>query len=300
MKQHWRRSFAILGVFVGVLAASAVGPPPQILRISPTSGPEGVRVEIFGNNLAGTTSVMFGKSKAVFKVVSPEKLIAVVPDQAATSLVTAITSDGRASSPFPFAVLTDPRVPDEVKFRSGYVNADPRPEGFGSVMLWGIAIADTRATNYQAAMVEISSMQLSCRTDGKDFLLNEDRGRLHGGLFRRTPWFGTNEHEPMPLDYDHAKDAVVLRIGRRADKVWHFWSASPRSALPPGKLEGCTVKAHLRISPGALVQLGMDYWKNPTVDYAPGNSHEAGASNWYFPSESWQEAVFTDIGGPQF
>jgi hypothetical protein len=47
--------------------------------------------------------------------------------------------------------------------------------------------------------------------------------------------------------------------------------------------------------------MGMDYWRSPTIAYGSGgNNHEAGASNWYFPSEQWQEAVFTDIGGPQF
>jgi hypothetical protein len=47
--------------------------------------------------------------------------------------------------------------------------------------------------------------------------------------------------------------------------------------------------------------MGMDYWRTATIGYGTGgNNHEAGASNWYFPSDQWQEAVFTDIGGPQF
>jgi hypothetical protein len=300
VKPYWGKLLAILALCLAGVVGSAGGDPPQILRISPTGGPEGTRVEIYGSNLADATAVLFGKLEAVFKVVSAEKLIAIVPNRAPTSLVTVTTPDGRASSPFAFAVLIDRRVPDEVKFRSGYVNTDPRPVDFSSAMWWGIAVADVRAAGFEAATVEISWMRLSCRVDGKDFTLNEDRGRLRGGLFRRNPWFGTNEHEPMPLDYDHAHDAVVLRVGRRPDKVWHFWSASPRAALPPGRLEGCTVKAYLHISSGALVQMGMDYWKNPTAQYGPGNSHEAGASNWYFPSESWQEAVFTDMGGQQF
>lgn len=300
MKLRRGRFFAILALGLSAAVGSAGVAPPEILRISPTSGPEGTRVEILGRNLSGVTAILFGKSRAVFTAVSAEKLIALVPNRVATSLVTVITPGGRASSPFAFAVLTDPRIPEEVKFRSGYVNAIPRPADFRSAMWWGIAIADPRVSGYEAATVEISWMQLSCRADGKDYVLNEDRGRLRGGLFRRNPWFGTNEHEPMRQDYDRANDTVVLRVGQRPDKVWHFWSASPRAALPPGKLEGCTVKVHLRISPGALVQIGMDYWKNPTVQYGDGNSHEAGASNWYFPSESRQEAVFTDIGGPQF
>jgi hypothetical protein len=47
--------------------------------------------------------------------------------------------------------------------------------------------------------------------------------------------------------------------------------------------------------------MGMDYWRTPTIAYGPGgNNHEAGASNWYFPSPQWQEATFSDIGGPKF
>jgi hypothetical protein len=274
--------------------------PPALLRIAPTSGPEGTRVEIFGTNLQATTSVAFGKSQAVFKQLSGEEVIAIVPPRTDSSVIVVTTSHGQALSPFPFAVLKDPRIPDEAKFRAGYVNSEPRPPNFSSVLLWGIAIADARAVGHEVATVEISWTQLSCRTDGRDFVLNEDRGQVRGGLFRRNPWFGINDHQPMPLDYDRAHGSVILHVGRRPDKAWHFWSASPRANLPHGNLEGCTVKAHLRISPGALVQMGMDYWKNSTIEYAPGNSHEAGASNWYFPSESWQEAVFTDIGEPQF
>lgn len=291
------RTFAV--VLASASLARAEG-PPAILRIAPTSGPEGTRVEILGTNLQEARSVSFGKSPAAFKQVSPEKLITIVPPHTDSSVIFVNTNHGQAFSPFAFAVLKDPRVPDEVKFRAGYVNSEPRPADFTSVLLWGIAIADTRVSGYEAATVEISWTQLSCRADGKDFVLNEDTGQVRGGLFRRNPWFGINDHEPMPLDYDRAHRSVILPVGERPDKVWHFWSASPRATLPRGKVEGCTVRAHLRISPGALVQMGMDYWKNSTIEYAPGKSHEAGASNWYFPSESWQEALFTDVGGPQF
>jgi hypothetical protein len=188
-------------------------------------------------------------------------------------------------------------------------------------MLWGIAIADTRVPGHESAEVEIASTQLICRVDGKDVILNDDTGNVRGGLYRRNPWFATDQHDPMPVSHEVAKTmwdgasdpvqprigtsrsdhVVILSVGQRPDRVWHFWSASPRAALPTGSLEGCTVKARVKISPGALLQMGMDYWRNPTIGYGPGgNNHEAGASNWYFPSNQWQEAVFTDIGGPQF
>ena len=191
---------------------------------------------------------------------------------------------------------TGSRIPPEVKFKSGYVNPVPRPVDFNSVMLWGIAIADTRVPSFEKAQVEIDATQLSCRVDGRDVVLNDDRGDLRGGLYRRSPWFGTDAHTPLPLAYSQNHRTVVLRVGAQSDRVWHFWAGSPRATLPLGRLEGCTVNVRARISPGALLQVGMDYWRNRAVGYGSGgNNHEAGASDWYFPTPDWQEAVFTDL-----
>jgi hypothetical protein len=163
-------------------------------------------------------------------------------------------------------------------------------------MLWGIAIADTRAPGYGRAQVEIRRTQLTCRVDGKDFVLNDDRSAVRGGLYRRHPWFGTDAHDPMPLAYSKDRGAVVLRVGQNPDRVWHFWAASPRASIPAGHLEGCTVRVRARISKGALLQVGFDNWGNSTVEYGRGgNNHEAGASSWYFPSDKWQQAIFSDI-----
>jgi len=197
------------------------------------------------------------------------------------------------------AVGDDLRIPDEVRYKKGYVNSVGRPANFRSVMPWGIAIADTRIAGYESARVEISSVQLACRADGKEMVLIHDTGRIHGGLYSRVPWFEGNESEPMPTIIDAANQTVTLPVGQRGDRIWHFWSASPRPVLPTGRLEGCTVKVRAKISPGALLQVGMDYWRDPTVSFGHGgNNHEAGASNWYFPSDQWQEAVFSDISQP--
>lgn len=198
-------------------------------------------------------------------------------------------------NPFLFA-QADSRIPPEVRYKSGYVNPVPRPKEFRSAMLWGIAIADTRVAGYEKARVEIRRMQLSCRVNGKDIVLNDDVGALRGGLYRRFPWFASDAHDPMPLAYSDEHRTVVLRVGGRSDRVWHFWAASPRKTIPAGDLQGCTVHVQARISRGALLQVGFDYWRDATVDYgAGGNNHEAGASKWYLPSDDWQEAVFSDV-----
>jgi hypothetical protein len=104
---------------------------------------------------------------------------------------------------------------------------------------------------------------------GREVVLNDDGGQLRGGLYMRQPWFGMDAHDLMPLAFDVIDQAVVLRVGERADRVWHFWSPSPRAALPLGRLEGCTVRPRVRISAGALLQMGMDYWRSPTIRMAP-------------------------------
>ena len=296
-----KRVFLFWCLLVGRLCVAGSGEGPEITRISPTSGPEGTRIVITGRNLRNVSRVVFGTAGADFKIMSAEELIAIVPHRTATSIITLITPQARAASPFAFVVSSDPRVPDEASYKSGYVNSTPAPEGFSSVLLWGIAIADTRIPGYASATIEVAWTQLSCRADGHEVVLNDDHGAVRGGLYRRNPWFGINDHEPLPMAFDPVNHAVILRVGQRPDKVWHFWPPSQRPLLPVGQLEGCTVKARVKISPGALLQMGMDYWRNPAVEYGPGgNSHEAGASNWYFPSERWQEAEFTDIGGVKF
>jgi hypothetical protein len=199
----------------------------------------------------------------------------------------------------------DPRIPNEVRWKAGYVNPIPPPREFTSALLWGIVIADTRVSGYQSATVKIAWTRLSCTVDGKSVLLNDDQGSVGGGLYLRRPWFSNDYHEPMPFGGAGTEDSqksVVLCVGLRADRAWHFWSASPRAKLPAGKIEGCTVTARVKISPGALLQMGMDYWRSPTALWAGSgvNNHEAGASNWYFPAAAWQEVSFTDVGRPRF
>jgi hypothetical protein len=163
-------------------------------------------------------------------------------------------------------------------------------------MLWGIAIADARVSGHERATVEISHTELTCIVDGHKMVLNDDAGKIRGGLYRRHPWFGTDAHDPMPVKQSADGNVVILEVGMRPDRAWHFWAASPRRVLPAGKLEGCTVKMRARISTGALLQLGFDYWRDAHAEYGSGaNSHEAGASDWYSPSDEWQTGQFSDI-----
>jgi IPT/TIG domain len=174
----WRTSFILFFLFARLAAAAQ----PEIAGISPTTGPEATRVEIIGDNLRNASAVLFGKTPAAFHSVSPGRLIVIVPHRIATSMITVITPEGRISSRTAFIVSNDPRIPDEVSYKAGYVNPVPRPAGFGSARLWGIAIADSRVPGSESAQLEVAWTRLSCRIDGKEVVLNEDAGQVQGGL----------------------------------------------------------------------------------------------------------------------
>jgi hypothetical protein len=183
-----------LTLFPGLLLPAlllAQASRPAIVGISPKTGSEGTRVEIHGRNLQGASAVLFGQSRAVFKLLSPEELILLVPHNVSTSRITVVTPAGSTFSSSPFAVVNDPRIPDEVGFKSGYISPAPRPADFTSARLWGIAIADPRVPGHESAQVEIAWTRLSCRVDGKnkDIVLNDDAGQVNGGLYLRYPWF---------------------------------------------------------------------------------------------------------------
>jgi hypothetical protein len=49
---------------------------------------------------------------------------------------------------------SDPRIPAEVRFKSGDMNPVPKPLDFSSAMPWGIALADTRVRGYENATIK--------------------------------------------------------------------------------------------------------------------------------------------------
>lgn len=302
MRKRALAAFPVLMCMAAGICLSQQAASPSILRFSPTSGPEGTRIVITGDHLHDVTVAFFGPAPAEFRIVSSQRLILIVPHKSSTSVLSLVSPTGRAFSPFAFEVANDPRIPGEVSYKAGYINSVPRPAGFTSARLWGIAIADVRVAQFESAQVEVAWTKFTCRLNGEEIVLNDDAKRLAGGLYLREPWFGGHDyHEAMPMKFNVQNRAVILRVGERTDRVWHFWSPSPRAEIPRGILTGCTARARVKISPGALLQMGFDYWRSPLVPYgAGGNNHEAGASDWYFPSNAWQEAVFSDIGGPQF
>lgn len=166
-------------------------------------------MEISGKNVQNISAVLCGTTQAVFDSVSAEGLIAILH------------------------VFYDPRIPDDVSYKAGYVNPTPPAANFGSARRRG-----------------------DC-----------DCGRAGAGPRIGAGGSGTA----------HGSGTAFLE------------SIPPRAALPLGRLDGCTVRARVRISAGALVAGGHGLLA--FSDYP--------ARDWREQSRSWrQQLVFSLSGSP--
>src|SRR5579872_5455275 len=96
--------FADLMVALTVLffAANTRGetvPPPRIASASPLSGLPGTQVSIDGDQLQPVRQLSFGQSQATVTSASSSRVVAVVPDSAATGPITLQTDRGTAYGP---------------------------------------------------------------------------------------------------------------------------------------------------------------------------------------------------------
>src|SRR5919204_1011526 len=123
MRRLYQPTKTLLVLCAGLLT-SVRGPAQQnlvrIVTISPTAGPEGTRIRITGEHLQDATAVLFGQLRSDFRITSQDELVAIVPHRATTSPITVVTRQGRWESPFALAVVNDPRIPEEVSYKSGY------------------------------------------------------------------------------------------------------------------------------------------------------------------------------------
>jgi IPT/TIG domain len=226
-----------------LLSISLAGQSGPVRMISPTSGPEGTRVTITGQNLQEASAVLFGKVRSDFKIISSDELIVLVPHHTSTSPITVVTPQGRSMSPFPFTVVNDPRIPDEVSYKAGYVNSSGWPSDFHSARLWGIAIADTRVAGHESARVEIAWTQLSCRGDGKEAVLNEllesvamsgAAARQMGFDYRRSPTMPYSA-ETTTKRAQATGSFLLISGGKPHSAIWEgHGSSGGAGPAPPG------------------------------------------------------------------
>lgn len=80
-------------------------PKPMVSGLYPATGPAGTKVLLWGNYLLGATSVTFnGAPASAINVTSVQSVIATVPPDATTGVVTITTANGSFTTTTDFTV----------------------------------------------------------------------------------------------------------------------------------------------------------------------------------------------------
>jgi hypothetical protein len=180
-------------------------------------------------------------------------------------------------------------IPNEVAHKKGYIKYLIPPNNFRAVTGWITAIHDKTST--EVSYIEIDYIRLYTRINGTDVLLstNEYKDKVaEGGLFMRQPWFGDNGNTPIPYEFSD-NDNLLIRTSSKPNNVWHVWNKQWPRVEVPSNIERCWLEVRCKITGSALIQLGIDYWKEPTSEYAGYNVNniESGVSDWHFKSNEW-------------
>lgn len=206
-------------------------------------------------------------------------------------LMTLMQACGGDGSSDDSATITPKYAPSESPRKTAYFSYAIPPTGFTAVVGWMMAI-DIQGKGI-SSKVEVDWMRLHAVVDGNDMILYEDNfdalapAMNNFGLYIRNPWFDGNQHTAMPFTIENSR--LVIEPSRYPQKVFHWWNTS-RSIVPKGTSR-VWFEASIRITGGAGVQAGIDYWKNLTVDWAGYNVNniEAGVSDWFGNSTNdWQ------------
>lgn len=129
-------------VFVGSYTPA---PAPTLSGFAPTSGAVGSTVTLTGTRFDATISVKIGGKDAVFTLVSPTELRAVVPAGAVTAPITVTTSTGSVATT-PFTVL--PSSISSFSPASGQIGATITIDGAGFVGVTSVKFGTKIATSF--------------------------------------------------------------------------------------------------------------------------------------------------------
>jgi hypothetical protein len=124
-------------------------PAPAIKDISPTSGPKGTVVSIFGSSLTGTTAVYFGHVKADSIIVLSDTLIKAIVDTGATGSVSVSTPHGYGYGPVFTYIRDTTNNPDSTLHRPEITNFSPKSGKKGAVItIFGSNLDSTLAVYF--------------------------------------------------------------------------------------------------------------------------------------------------------
>jgi hypothetical protein len=181
-------------------------------------------------------------------------------------------------------------APAESVHKTAYYRYPTPPSGFTAIVGWMQAI-DILGTG-SPSTVEVDWMRVHVTVNGMDTILFEDTFDSSTpdmdwyGLYSRNPWFAGDRLAVMPFSLQNS--TLFMEPSLHPNRIFHWWSTS--RSLIPANASRVWFEARVRITGGAGVQAGIDYWKDLTAsDDIDESNTEGGASDWYGNSTNdWQ------------
>lgn len=198
-------------------------------------------------------------------------------------------------TPPPYEATYIDSVPVGCAHRYAILEYDTLPAGFSAMTPWLQAVHNPKiapTSRVEVDYVRAYSEVVSGNTIYWTQLVTDEYdtwSSSSGGMY--TIGFPTDDHTPMPATtIDGILNFCPSDI---ADKVWHWWPNRVPYTEATGKF---VVVVRLRLTGGACVQIGADWWKDMDVDWNGYNvnNKEVGASKWYFASPEWQTITFSN------
>jgi hypothetical protein len=189
-------------------------------------------------------------------------------------------------------------IPEGAIWQKETIRRETPPDGFGAVVGWIVAATSAPCVTKQSlAQIEIKSIKIlrceketNCETVIKEATFNGNKWpTFERALFPRIPnWFGETEGSRVRSykNIDKINNGVLsIDLAKISRHIYHGWTA-PRSSVDQNTLYFLEVTA--KITGGAKLQIGMDYWRNLNAPYNGydencngTNNCEAWISDWY-------------------
>jgi hypothetical protein len=162
-------------------------------------------------------------------------------------------------------------VPDGALWRTETIREATAPAGYTRAVAWvNVATVLPCADIQKPALVEIRTIRIIESKENeekvifaKDFT-DSVAESFAGALFQRVPfWFGPGEGKISSID-NFAQGSFVINVRQIPKNIYHGWT-NPRVVINSEAMQ--RVELEVRVTGGARLQLGMDYWRDEASDY---------------------------------
>jgi hypothetical protein len=181
----------------------------------------------------------------------------------------------------------------------------PAPSGWSALTAWGQVYQEAGASvspNAASDTVQIANFKTYVHLTNGTWVevQNQAQDGISGGHYIAD--FSAGDAH-LPLSEQTLSDGSVSFDAPPSGYNDHFWP-SLRGTFTPGTVDGVFVEADMKTndpSANLVAQLGADWWRNATAQYAGLNANNTavGLNDWTKLTTQWQTLYYTSLSPQQ-